>query len=179
MAENHPKLKDAAQVNRKIAREFMETETARGVADKTWNDTLKAVGKENVHVERKHGLHKASVIDFHSLRTTWITVALSRGVPIETVKLISGHKTVDIVTTHYFHPDSDQVRAALQVALPKALTGGTASAEERTIEDVLSEAKELLELTTGKKREETVAKAIGLIAEAQGMLSAGQRSERL
>ncbi|MDD5707927.1 MAG: tyrosine-type recombinase/integrase [Kiritimatiellae bacterium] len=84
----------------------------------------KAVGKNNVHVVRKHGMLKGSVIDFHSLRTTWITEALSRGVPIETVKLVSGHKTVEVVTTHYFHPSREQVRNALNGALPVMLTGG-------------------------------------------------------
>jgi integrase len=84
----------------------------------------KAVGKKNVLVERKHGMVDASVFDFHSLRTTWITEALSRGIPIETVKLVSGHKTVEVVTTHYFHPSRDQVRNALSGALPVSLTGG-------------------------------------------------------
>jgi len=54
------------------------------------------------------------VKDFHSLRTTWITEALSNGVPIETVKLISGHRTTDVVTEHYFHPNQEQVRHTLQ-----------------------------------------------------------------
>jgi integrase len=88
----------------------------------------KAVGKDKVHVKREHGLLKGSLIDFHSLRTTWITEALSRGVPIETVKLISGHKTVEVVTTHYFHPSQEHVRNALNGALPASLTGGETKA---------------------------------------------------
>lgn len=88
----------------------------------------RAVGKDKVHVKRKHGLLKGSVFDFHSLRTTWITEALSRGVPIETVKLVSGHKTVEVVTTHYFHPSREQVRNALRGALPAAVTGGETKA---------------------------------------------------
>jgi len=51
-----------------------------------------------------HGMRKASVKDFHSLRTTWITEALTRGVPIETVKRISGTGRFEVVTTHYFRP---------------------------------------------------------------------------
>ena len=83
-----------------------------------------AVGEDLVHEDRANGHRKASVIDFHSLRTTWITEALSRGVPIETVKRISGHKTVEVVTKHYYHPSKKQVRQALEVALPLALTNG-------------------------------------------------------
>jgi integrase len=78
----------------------------------------------DIHARRVQGMRKASVRDFHSLRTTWITEALSRGVPIETVKLISGHKTVEVVTTHYFRPGQDQVRAALEGAMPRLLTNG-------------------------------------------------------
>lgn len=134
----------------------------------------KAVGKGNVHVKREHGLHKASVIDFHSLRTTWITVALSRGVPIETVKLISGHKTVEVVTTHYFHPNGDQVRDALQGALPEALTGTTTTDQgTRPIGVVLAEARGLLESVTDKKHSDTIAKAVGLISEAEA-IAAGE-----
>lgn len=86
----------------------------------------KAVGKDNVHVAREHGMHDGSLIGFHSLRTTWITEALSRGVPIETVKLISGHKTVEVVTTHYFHPSREHVRNALNGLLPAEITGQAA-----------------------------------------------------
>ncbi len=68
--------------------------------------------------ERTTGVRRASVRDFHSLRTTWITEALSNGVPIETVKLISGHRTTDVVTEHYFHPNQEKVRSTLQQAMP-------------------------------------------------------------
>lgn len=88
----------------------------------------KALGKDSVHGVREHGRAKSSLLDFHSLRTTWITEALSHGVPIETVKLISGHKTVEVVTEHYFHPNQEHVRNALQGALPASLTGATAVA---------------------------------------------------
>lgn len=73
-----------------------------------------------------HLPRKASIRDFHSLRTTWITQALSRGLPIETVKLISGHRTTEVVTQHYFRPNQEQVREAITAAMPALLTGGPA-----------------------------------------------------
>jgi len=123
-----------------------------------------------VHAKRKHGLYKASIYDFHSLRTTWITEALSRGVPIETVKLISGHKTVEVVTTHYFHPDRDQVRNALQNALPSHLTGnngnghtkllGDGSAAPGAPSEALERALALLAGVTGKGNQDRVAEVV-------------------
>lgn len=79
---------------------------------------------EHIHATRSQGMRKASVRDFHSLRTTWITEALTRGLPIETVKKISGHRTVEVVTTHYFRPGQEQVRAAIESAMPHLLTNG-------------------------------------------------------
>jgi integrase len=60
---------------------------------------------EERHQKRKRGKRPASVIDFHSLRTTWITEKLAAGVPIEAVRRTSGHRTTDVVTEHYFRPD--------------------------------------------------------------------------
>lgn len=70
-----------------------------------------------------HGMLSASVRDWHALRTTFVTLALSAGVPLEIVKRITGHRTADIVMTHYFRPDREQFKEALNVALPGVLTG--------------------------------------------------------
>ena len=35
-----------------------------------------------IHVARKEGLRRASVRDFHSFRVTWVTLALTAGVPL-------------------------------------------------------------------------------------------------
>ena len=72
--------------------------------------------------ERKHGLLRASVRDFHSFRTTFVTLALMRGLPIDIVRKITGHQTVNIVTKHYFRPEREQLKAAMQKALPGLLT---------------------------------------------------------
>lgn len=60
---------------------------------------------------------------FHSLRGTWITAALSAGVPEELVRRVTGHAAVDIVRRHYFHPDKEAFRSALENAMPAALSG--------------------------------------------------------
>jgi hypothetical protein len=42
----------------------------------------------------------ASVRDFHGLRLSWVTIALTGGVPLELVQKVTGHKTTDIVLKH-------------------------------------------------------------------------------
>jgi integrase len=85
---------------------------------------LKAAGIETL-VERSDGMQKASIKGFHSLRTTWITMALSAGVPMELVRRVTGHSTVDVVLKHYFRPGKEAFKAALETAMPKMLTEGT------------------------------------------------------
>ncbi|MBM4163644.1 MAG: hypothetical protein FJ222_04285, partial [Lentisphaerae bacterium] len=65
----------------------------------------------------------ASIIDWHALRVTWVTLALSAGVPVEVARLVTGHKTVEIVLRHYFKPGAEHLRAVLGDKLPAVLTG--------------------------------------------------------
>jgi integrase len=131
---------------------------------------LKAAGIEGTQVERDDAMQKASVKDFHSLRTTWITMALSAGVPMELVRRVTGHSTVEVVLKHYFRPGREAFRTALETAMPKMLTGGT---EER-----LDLPKEVLELGTvarALKPEELVEKNEAL-AKAVARMTKEQRA---
>lgn len=94
-----------------------------------------------------------SVKDFHSLRTTWITIALTAGVPMELVRRVTGHSTVNIVLKHYFRPGREDFRNALEAALPQTLTGETR--KEKTPAEKL---KELAEQAPRLKIEEIVQK---------------------
>jgi integrase len=60
----------------------------------------------------------ASVYDAHSFRVTWVTLALSAGIPIEIVRLITGHTTVEIVLKHYFNPQRETIRQRFSQAMP-------------------------------------------------------------
>ena len=75
-------------------------------------------------VTRAHGQRAASVRDWHALRTTFVTLALSAGVPMELVRRVTGHTTVDIVLRHYFRPDREHFKTVLAGAMPDVLTGG-------------------------------------------------------
>ncbi|MFA5343481.1 MAG: tyrosine-type recombinase/integrase [Kiritimatiellia bacterium] len=74
-------------------------------------------------IRREHGQKSASIYDWHALRTTFVTLALSAGVPMELVRRVTGHTTVDIVLRHYFRPGRDTFKSALVGALPAVLTG--------------------------------------------------------
>lgn len=74
---------------------------------------------------RKKGKLAASIRDFHSFRTTWVTLALMNGMPIETVRKVTGHQTADIVTRHYFRPHRTELKKAMQKSLPGLLTSSS------------------------------------------------------
>lgn len=87
-----------------------------------------------IHAPRKSGLRRASVRDFHSFRVTWVTLALTAGVPLELVQKVTGHKTAEIVMKHYFQPGREAFRNALQGAMPALLTNGTATKREQALD---------------------------------------------
>jgi hypothetical protein len=86
---------------------------------------------------------------------TWVTLALTAGVPLELVQKVTGHRTTDIVLKHYFQPGREEFRRALQTAMPKLLTNGQKPPKEQMLEilDRISaqtwqkDAKRLRELT--------------------------------
>jgi hypothetical protein len=49
--------------------------------------------------------------------------ARGSGVPVELVRRVTGHATVEVVLKHYFRPDREQFRTAMRDGLPTMLTG--------------------------------------------------------
>lgn len=96
---------------------------------------LPAVFRGSIHAEAADGrTKKASVRGWHSFRTTWITLALSAGLPMELVRRVSGHTTTDVVLKHYFKPGREDFRRAIQTAMPKMLTNGEKTRDEQMLE---------------------------------------------
>jgi len=110
-----------------------------------------------LQVDRKHGLRRASVRDFHSLRVTWVTLALTAGVPLELVQKVTGHKTTAIVLKHYFQPGQEAFRQALQSAMPKLLTNGQKSPKDE-MQEILSGMTQ----NTWKKDKERITKLLAV-----------------
>lgn len=111
-----------------------------------------------VHRKRNDGIRSASVRDFHSFRTTWITLALSSDIPLDLVKKVTGHRTVDVVMKHYFRPNRGQLRQALQEKMPALLTAGTA------VRTGNEQAAELLRNANAANWREVVEEALRLLA---------------
>lgn len=78
---------------------------------------------------------RASVLDWHALRVSWVTLALSAGVPMEVARLVTGHKTVEVVLRHYFKPGREHLRAILGEKLPDVLTGGNGTMKALPLPD--------------------------------------------
>jgi hypothetical protein len=58
-----------------------------------------------------------------TMSTTEGPSLISAGVPVELVRRVTGHATVEVVLKHYFRPDREQFKAALLGAMPAVLTG--------------------------------------------------------
>jgi integrase len=72
--------------------------------------------------QRKFGKRSASIYDFHALRTTFVTLAISNGFSIDKLRAITGHATVEIVLKHYFKPKGTDFTSELSEAMPDSLT---------------------------------------------------------
>lgn len=130
---------------------------------RTQGGNVKQAIRNVTRVERDHGIRAASVWDWHSLSATWVTLALANGVPVELVRRVTGHATVEVVLEHYFRPDREQFKAALVDALPDVLTGGemtkqlspddelvTLAAKVKAAGSATEEEKELLSALVAK-----------------------------
>ncbi|MBP7830736.1 MAG: tyrosine-type recombinase/integrase [Kiritimatiellae bacterium] len=82
-------------------------------------------------------MKRGSLRGWHSFRTTFITLALTAGLPMELVRRVTGHTTVDVVLKHYFRPGREDFKRALQAAMPRLLTNGEKTPREQLI-DILS-----------------------------------------
>ncbi|MBP7830381.1 MAG: tyrosine-type recombinase/integrase [Kiritimatiellae bacterium] len=104
---------DLHEVQDMIGKKFLRTQ----------QKSIKKDIRSMTQVKRRKGQRAASIRDWHALRATFVTLALSAGVPVELVRRVTGHATVEVVLKHYFRPDREQFKAALVGAMPKVLTG--------------------------------------------------------
>jgi len=139
-----------------------------------------------VSVQREGGARRVSVRDFHSFRVTWITLALSAGVPLELVQRVTGHKTTQVVLKHYFKPGRDAFKAALESAMPALMVApGEAGKRKAIPTTVVSEETEpyttqagpadllekaLVELAAVKSKSKHLIAAVDLVTEAKNWI---------
>lgn len=120
--------------------------------------------KGAIRSERKIGLRRASIRDFHSFRVSWVTLALTSGVPLELVKKVTGHGTVDIVLKHYFQPGKDDFRKALESKMPSLLTQ---TGDEPSEEDLKEKIHALAENLSSKNWKKTKAKLLKILQSSE------------
>ena len=130
-----------------IGKPFLRVQTA----------SVKKAVRDATQAKREHGQRAASVRDWHALRATWVTLALAAGCPVELVRRVTGHATVEIVLKHYFRPDREQFRAALTGALPGILTGD-APAKAKPAEELATLAGKLASGTATKEDKKRLRK---------------------
>lgn len=66
---------------------------------------------------------KVTVVGFHSLRHTFVSLCGNGGMPLAYVQSIVGHAN-PMMTSHYFHGDAEAHRAQLNAALPDVMDAG-------------------------------------------------------
>ena len=82
---------------------------------------------------------RPSLKSWHSFRTTWTTLALAAGVPLEIVRRVTGHRTAEVVMENYFRPGREQFRQVLSENMPKALVGdGEMNTKRSRLQDRLN-----------------------------------------
>jgi len=118
----------------------------------------KKASRGEVSRTRKTGLRKASVRDFHSFRVTWVTLALTAGVPLEIVQKVTGHRTAAIVMKHYFQPGREDFRRTLAGRMPALLVGGESKVEPLNLAEFRAKLASINETNWKDIRDELVAR---------------------
>lgn len=158
-------LRNPDGVNRRLGMVFERAgfmDTAELEDRKKNNLPVPAEHLGDVHVDREGGLQTANVRGFHSFRVTWITMALTAGVPMELVRRVTGHKGVDVVLKNYFKPGRDDFRQVVEGAMPKLLMSGNTN-EEKTPKEQILEICAGAKAKTWKQDVERIAELVAVM----------------
>jgi integrase len=134
-----------------------ETAIVGTPADPEADPTVSTLAEIPPDAQRKQ---RGSLRGWHSFRTTWTTLALSNGVPMEIVRKITGHRTAEIVMKNYFRPDRAAIRAAIGDRMPRALIGKAPAAE---IMVPAAEVRALVETLTPKNAAKVRAQLLKML----------------
>jgi integrase len=126
------------------------------IVDKRPSFSVKRAIVDMTRESREHGTRAASVYDFHALRTSFITTAITGGMHVEIVKKITGHKLTDTIIDHYLKPKGIVYHELFMAAMPASLTAPT---QQRQIEAPTEGKKEsriteLLKTMSAEERKE-------------------------
>jgi len=118
----------------------------------TIRDRIKEMRKR-----RGAGMNSASLLGCHSLRGTFVTIALSSGVPFEDVAACTGHTFAKTMRDHYYKPTRENTRKAM-LRVKDAFSSAAKQVE----------ARKPASLPAGKEtRFDTILKALGGLSEEE------------
>ena len=152
--------------------ERLTGERLRPRASRAPNATLRDLA-DKTRKQRGVGCRSASLYGWHSLRATFVVLAVEAGVPIETVQLIVGHSATK-TTMEYFNPTAkhaaEQVRERMNAT---ALGGGerrkaigaaveVSSGEALAPAEVKPSVDDLIASMSEDQRKELARKLLGL-----------------
>jgi integrase len=80
-------------------------------------------GQIQAHNKDMRRIRKATKVGFHRFKTTFVTLALSNGVPLPLLTKIIGNSDIRVVLRHYNQPDVNALKAAMESKMPEVLTG--------------------------------------------------------
>jgi integrase len=145
--QNYPTMTRETGISKSAISEFLhEAQALSGITFlPAKKPTLKEIVKDVTRVDRETGVRRASKYDFHALRTTFVTLALSAGIGIEILKALTGHATVEIVMRHYFKPRGSDFADQLTQAMPKVLTAPEDADAAQVIPKNVSKALRFIE----------------------------------
>ena len=68
-------------------------------------------------------LRKPSVHGYHRFKTSFVTLALNAGIPMEMLQKVVGNTVVDVVMKTYYRPSTESIKDNFSAKLPEFLTG--------------------------------------------------------
>ncbi|MFA7174462.1 MAG: site-specific integrase [Kiritimatiellia bacterium] len=84
----------------------------KGASVASMRDLKTLIGK--TRQKRETGCYAASLLGWHNLRGTFVTLALDAGIPFETVSKCTGHTTAKTVRDHYYNPTREHTKQAMR-----------------------------------------------------------------
>ncbi len=119
--------------------------------------------------------NRGSLCGWHSFRTTFCTLALGAGIPMELLRRITGHRTAEIVEKYYNQAKREQARRAFGAVLPQAAAIGPGraalpsgeSAAGEAFEAVPAEVAKLARMLAGADKK-TLAKVAAMLKKGGG-----------
>lgn len=143
-----PEQEDDAGAGDAAVAEQSPGQPASAEAPEVIRGTIRA--EKNGSRRRRRG----SLRGWHSFRTTYVTRNLTRGIPEELVREVTGHTAVEVVRKHYLKAGREDFRREFEKAMPRVTQKGAKSRDER-----------LREIIEKMGPEELREEALGLLRE--------------